>query len=424
MRVDIKIPSVGESITEVEIGEWLKKPGDPVAKNESLLLLETDKATMEVYAPESGTLVDVLKKNGESAAIGEIIGRLETQSNGASATATEAGPQEESPRTAESPGLTPPPDKTIPRMSAEPLGPETSPDQTKPATHDGPAEREIEIIGAKERTAQQLRDAEPVHDESQSAEPRRKAPASADEGVTTRPAAKAERRDEVVPMTLLRRRIAERLVAAQQGAALLTTFNEIDMSAVMQLRKAQGEEFRQKHGIKLGLMSFFVKATVSALQTFREVNADIDGESIVYHNYYDIGVAVGGGKGLVVPVLRDADHMSFADIERAIDDFAGRARDSRLKPEELQGGTFTITNGGVYGSLLSTPIVNPPQSAILGLHAIQERPVARNGRVMARPMMYVALSYDHRIIDGREAVLFLKQIKTMVEQPARILLAC
>lgn len=223
-------------------------------------------------------------------------------------------------------------------------------------------------------------------------------------------------------MSLLRRRIAERLVAAQQNAALLTTFNEIDMSTVIRLREEHGEQFRASQGAKLGFMSFFVKAAVSALQTLAEVNAEIRGTDIVYHRYYDIGVAVGGGKGLVVPVLRNADRMSFADIERAIADFAARAGANQLKPDELQGGTFTITNGGVYGSLLSTPLVNPPQSAILGLHAVQERPVARKGRVVVRPMMYVALTYDHRIIDGREAVLFLKQIKTLIEEPARLLL--
>jgi 2-oxoglutarate dehydrogenase E2 component (dihydrolipoamide succinyltransferase) len=203
---------------------------------------------------------------------------------------------------------------------------------------------------------------------------------------------------------------------------LLTTFNEIDMSAIIKIRQKQGEAFRERHAIKLGFMAFFIKAAITALQTVREANAEIRGNNIVYHRTYDIGVAVGGGKGLVVPVLRDADRMSFAQIERAIDDFARRARESKLRPDELQGGTFTITNGGVYGSLLSTPIVNPPQSAILGLHAIQERPVARNGRVAVRPMMYVALTYDHRIIDGREAVLFLKQVKSMTEQPARLLL--
>jgi 2-oxoglutarate dehydrogenase E2 component (dihydrolipoamide succinyltransferase) len=223
-------------------------------------------------------------------------------------------------------------------------------------------------------------------------------------------------------MSLLRRRIAARLVAAEQNAALLTTFNEIDMSAVIGLRKTHGQAFQEKQRVKLGFMSFFVKAAVRGLQSVGEVNAEINGDSIVYHKYYDIGVAIGGGRGLVVPVLRDAERMSFADIERAIDDFARRAAANQLKPDELQGGTFTITNGGIYGSLFSTPIINPPQSAILGLHAIQERPVARDGTVVVRPMMYAALTYDHRLIDGREAVLFLKEIKSMIEDPARLLL--
>jgi len=287
----------------------------------------------------------------------------------------------------------------------------------------GPSARDVQIIEAKETTAQQVQDTEFPE---QSPEPSTGNGQPAEEqGESIFPGGTAtliSRRDEAVRMTALRRLIAERLVQAQQSAALLTTFNEIDMSAVIALRQAQGEAFQEKHRIKLGFMSFFVKAAVIALQTVREVNAEIRGDEIIYHNYYDIGIAVGGGKGLVVPVLRNAETMSFADIERAIDDFARRAKETRLKPEELQGGTFTITNGGVYGSLLSTPIVNPPQSAILGLHAIQDRPVARGGAVAIRPMMYVALTYDHRLIDGREAVLFLKQIKNMIEEPARMLL--
>ena len=231
-----------------------------------------------------------------------------------------------------------------------------------------------------------------------------------------------DRHEEIVPMTLLRRRIAQRLVEAQHQAALLTTFNEIDMSAVIELRKKYREEFQERYGVKLGFMSFFVKASIEALKRFPQVNAEVRGEDIVYRNYYDIGIAVGGGKGLVVPVLRNAERMSFAEIELAIDSLAGRARENQLKPDELQGGTFTITNGGIFGSLLSTPIVNPPQSGILGLHAIQDRPVARDGQVVIRPMMYVALTYDHRLIDGREAVGFLGLVKEIIEDPARLLL--
>ena len=419
MRVDIKIPSVGESITEVEIGEWLKQAGDAVSKNENLLLLETDKATVEIHAPQAGTLAEVLKQNGESAAVGEVIGRLETNGAGAQAAQSEGTRAENPPLQSPTP-----PDPPSPSPDPAPSGAAETGDgaaEQRLAPEEGPSDGEMEIIGAKEEAAQQAQDAEPAADQRPSIEGRgeeahefREAPAA--------PPPRSEGRDEVVPMSVLRRRIAERLVAAQRNAALLTTFNEIDMSAVIALRRSQGEAFQSQHGIKLGFMSFFVKAAVAALRAVREINAEIDGDKIVYHNYYDIGVAVGGGKGLVVPVLRRAEEMSFAEIERAIADFVARARDNRLRPDELQGGTFTITNGGVYGSLLSTPIINPPQSAILGLHAIQERPVARDGAVVVRPMMYAALTYDHRIVDGREAVLFLKRIKTLIEEPALLLL--
>jgi len=417
MRIDITIPNVGESITEVEIGEWFKKQGDSVRKNEGLLLLETDKATVEVNAPESGTLVEILKQNGESAAVGEVVAHLET-ANGPPSKSQETASGDlaaQREQTADQPNSRP--GTTDRSADAAPAPePERKPIDEKPAAEEefGPSARDVEIIAAKEMAAQETQDAEPA------AEPV-EIPGGGDRA-GRKPAPAGDRRDEVVPMTLLRRRIAERLLAAQRGAALLTTFNEIDMSAVVALRQGHGDAFRQRHGIRLGFMSFFVKAAVTALQTIREVNAEIDGDHIVYHDYCDVGVAVGGGKGLVVPVLRNAQQMSFADIERAIDDFARRARDNRLKPDELQGGTFTITNGGVYGSLLSTPIVNPPQSAILGLHAIQDRPVASAGAVAIRPMMYVALTYDHRLIDGREAVLFLKQVKSMIEEPARMLL--
>ena len=416
MRVDIKIPSVGESITEVEIGEWLKQAGDAVSKNENLLLLETDKATVEIRAPQAGTLAEVLKQNGESAAVGEVIGRLETNGAGAQAAELEGARAENPPPQSPTPPDRPPPE-------AAPSGAAETGDgaaEQRLAPEEGPSERETEIIGAKEEAAQQAQDDEPAADQRPSIEDHGDEAQESEEARAPQPRSKA--RDEVVPMSVLRRRIAERLVAAQRNAALLTTFNEIDMSAVIALRRSQGEAFQSQHGIKLGFMSFFVKAAVAALRAVREINAEIDGDKIVYHNYYDIGVAVGGGKGLVVPVLRRAEEMSFAEIERAIADFVARARDNRLRPDELQGGTFTITNGGVYGSLLSTPIINPPQSAILGLHAIQERPVARDGAVVVRPMMYAALTYDHRIVDGREAVLFLKRIKTLIEEPALLLL--
>ena len=427
MRIDIKIPQVGESITEVEIGEWFKHQGDTVTKNESLLLLETDKASMEIQAPESGVLVEVVKQNGESAAVGEVVARLETKANGAGAQASGTNGQQ---------AAEPLPVDAQPGQNQESSDPSADSDETPPAPastkqpppeisdrveEEEPDEREAAVVGDKEMPAQQVQDAEPSERRVDEAR-REDGAAPLPVGSGSAPSAPPNAGDEVLPMSLLRRRIAERLVAAQQGAALLTTFNEIDMSAVIDLRKSHGYAFKEKHTIKLGFMSFFVKAAVAALQAVREVNAAIEDDNIVYHNHYDIGVAVGGGRGLVVPVLRHAEHMSFAAIERAIDDFARRARDNRLKPDELQGGTFTITNGGVYGSLFSTPIVNPPQSAILGLHAIQDRPVARQGTVAVRPMMYIALTYDHRLIDGREAVLFLKQVKSLIEEPARLLL--
>jgi 2-oxoglutarate dehydrogenase E2 component (dihydrolipoamide succinyltransferase) len=432
MRIDVTVPNVGESITEVEIGEWLKNKGDRVDKNEPLLTVESDKATVEIRAPESATLIDILKNTGDSAAVGEVIAHLEAQSGRAQTTATESRrpqpgiePQGNGADEPRSDGATSGSERIARKVApSEPSDKrENHAAEQPPKEETPPSARDVEIIEAKEPTAQQVQDTESPE---QSPEPSTGNGQPAEEqGESIFPGGTAtsiSRRDEAVRMTALRRLIAERLVQAQQSAALLTTFNEIDMSAVIALRQAQGEAFQEKHRIKLGFMSFFVKAAVIALQTVREVNAEIRGDEIIYHNYYDIGIAVGGGKGLVVPVLRNAETMSFADIERAIDDFARRAKETRLKPEELQGGTFTITNGGVYGSLLSTPIVNPPQSAILGLHAIQDRPVARGGAVAIRPMMYVALTYDHRLIDGREAVLFLKQIKNMIEEPARMLL--
>jgi len=434
MRIDVTVPNVGESITEVEIGEWLKNKGDRVGKNEPMLVVESDKATVEIRAPESATLVEILKNTGDSASVGEVIARLEANTNDARTGAAEAKGAHaaaEPPRENGKDGLGSDGEATgATHTRAELEPPDPAPVETRASQADGEAaqdeislsDRDTEIIAAKEASAQQVQDAEAPEESSEQPQEHARAPQVSNETTAAKPPAPAAQRDQAVRMTALRRLIAERLVQAQQSAALLTTFNEIDMSAVIALRQAQGEAFQEKHRIKLGFMSFFVKAAVIALQTVREVNAEIRGDEIIYHHYYDVGIAVGGGKGLVVPVLRNAETMSFADIERAIDDFARRAKENRLKPEELQGGTFTITNGGVYGSLLSTPIVNPPQSAILGLHAIQDRPVARGGAVAIRPMMYVALTYDHRLIDGREAVLFLKQIKNMIEEPARMLL--
>ncbi|MCO5168911.1 MAG: 2-oxoglutarate dehydrogenase complex dihydrolipoyllysine-residue succinyltransferase [Planctomycetes bacterium] len=395
MAVEVKVPSVGESVYEVTIGEWLKSEGDWVDLDEPVVALETDKASVEVPAPRAGKLARLLKKPGESANIGEAIGIID-----------------ESAAPAPKPAAAPAP---APAAAAAPAGGHVMPAARRVLEERGIPSSAVQPTGPGGRILKEdaLRAAEAKAPPAPRAAPA-KAPAP--------PRVAGAREEEVVPMTPLRRRIAERLVESQQTAALLTTFNEVDMSAVIALRNEYKDSFQQKHGIKLGFMSFFVKAAIEALKAFPAVNAEIRGTDIVYKNYYDIGVAVGGGRGLVVPVIRSAEALSFADVEKTIADFGERARANKLAPEELQGGTFTISNGGVYGSLMSTPIVNPPQVGILGMHAIQERPVARDGQVVIRPMMNVALTYDHRIIDGRESVSFLKRIKECVEAPSRILL--
>ena len=357
MPVELVVPSVGESITEVEIGDWLKNPGEPVDRDEPVVVIETDKVTVELPAPVPGTITQMLKHKGEKASVGDVIGYMEP--NGRGVDQHHSGP----------------PSEAAPYRAGASL------------RH--PSSTEQGILDSK--------------------------------GPPVIPKATG-REEQVIPMTPIRRRIAERMVEAQKNAALVTTFNQIDMSAVMALRHHYEETFRAKYRIKLGFLSFFIKASIEALKLIPQLNAEVRGHDIVYRNYYDIGIAVGGGKGLVVPVLKNAERMSFAEIERAIADFAVRAEANQLKVDELQGGTFTISNGGVYGSMLSTPIVNPPQSGVLGLHVIEDRPVAREGAVVIRPMMYVALTYDHRIVDGREAVTFLKRIKDVIEDPPRMLL--
>lgn len=375
MPIEIKVPTVGESITEVQIADWLKSPGEAVHQDEPVVALETEKVALDLPAPVSGILVKILKQKGETAEVGEVIAHLEE----AAVEKETAAALDQTP--------TPPRDKNVKEHHRD-RGPEQISPTRIPA-------RTIETPTAQEETAASMSVPHP---------------------------AAGEREEEAVPMSLLRRRVAERLVQAQQTAALLTTFNEIDMTAVMDLRRAHQEAFQQRHTVKLGLMSFFVRAAIEALKLIPELNAEIRGGDIVYRYYYDIGIAVGSGRGLVVPVLRNAERLGLAEIETAIADFATRAQTKRLTLEELKGGTFTVTNGGVYGSLLSTPIVNPPQSGILGLHAIQDRPVARDAQVVIRPMMYVALTYDHRLVDGREAVTFLKHVKMCIEDPARMLL--
>ena len=402
--IELKVPAVGESITEVEIGSWLKAEGAAVAKDEALAVIETEKATVELPAPEAGTLVKILKQQGTTAKVGETIAHLETGKN--------------EPVAATIPVTPPPTEKSSAgKARATPLAKRVL------AEHDLRVD-EVPASGPGGRVSK----ADVLHHVEQLQQEKKSAPTTSAAKVippSPSPAAKSgtpAREERVVRMTLLRRTIAKRLVAAQHTAALLTTFNEVDMSAILTLRQQYQETFQKKYGIKLGFMSFFVKAVIDGLKQFPQLNAEIRDTDIVYHNYHDIGLAVSTDRGLVVPVLPDADRLSFAEIEQAVADFAQRAREGKLKPEELTGGTFTITNGGVFGSLLSTPLVNPPQSGILGMHTIQERPVVVAGQVVIRPMMYVALTCDHRIVDGKEAVLFLRRVKETVENPARMLL--
>jgi 2-oxoglutarate dehydrogenase E2 component (dihydrolipoamide succinyltransferase) len=367
--------------------------------------LESEKATVELPAPDSGTLSGLLKQKGDTAKVGEVIGYLEKDGQ------KDASPKVPEPKAAEP--------KPVAQADAGRAEPRVMPAAQIALEEHGLRPGQVKGTGPggriqKEDVLRYLE--EPA---AEAAKPPADAPAATEASVTL---PSSGRQEEVVPMSRLRRTVAERLVQAQNAAALLTTFNELDMTGIVALRKEYGEAFQQKYQVKLGFMSFFVKACIDALKQFPALNAEVREANIVYHNYYDLGVAVGGGKGLVVPVLRNAERMSFAEVELAIADFARRAKDNKLKLNELQGGTFTISNGGVYGSLLSTPIVNPPQSGILGLHAIQDRPVARGGNVVIRPMMYVALTYDHRLVDGREAVSFLKRVKEVIENPARMLM--
>jgi len=422
MAVDVTVPQSGESIREVQIGAWRKAEGDHVAQDEILVQIETDKAAMDLPAPVSGVLKKILKKQGDEATVGDVIAHIEegappsrTDNRGASAGQT-------APSAAAA--ATPAPRQELQAEqaapAAKPAGPDSRvmPSARRVAAQQGVDPAQVQGSGPGGRVVKE--------DVERHAADAAATPAAAKPAVEAPPPPVndldlGERVEETVPMSPMRRVIARNLVEAQQTAALLTTFNEADMSAVMAMRQRYQESFQAKYGIKLGFMSFFVKAAIEALKLIPQVNAEIRGNSIVYKRYYDIGVAIGGGRGLVVPVLRSAERLSFAGIEKAIADFARRAKDNQIELAELKGGTFTISNGGIYGSMLSTPIVNPPQSGILGLHAIQDRPAVVNGQVVVRPMMYLALTYDHRIVDGREAVTFLKHIKELIEDPARIL---
>ncbi len=424
MPTEITVPDLGESIVEATIAEWLKAVGDPVKAGEPVLMLETDKVDLEVGATKDGVLAEIRVQQGEDVKVGDVVGIIDEAA------------------VAEAPGT--PTEKTAeqPPESA----PEASPAE---AAHDEKAERErvsplarklaeekgidlaqVRGTGAHGRVTKEdverhlaeaakpaARPSEPAPAPERPAPPRPEARPAAPPAPTT-----DSRREERIRMSRRRRTIAERLVEAQRTAAMLTTFNEIDMSAIMALRARRKDAFKERYGVSLGLTSFFVKAAIGALKLFPRLNAEIDGDEMVIKHYYDIGVAIGAEEGLIVPVLRDADRMSFAEIERKVREFVEQAQSGTLSLEDLRGGTFTITNGGVFGSLLSTPILNPPQVGILGLHKIEDRPIALNGEVVIRPMMYVALSYDHRIVDGREAVQFLVRVKELAEDPETLLI--
>jgi 2-oxoglutarate dehydrogenase E2 component (dihydrolipoamide succinyltransferase) len=418
----LEVPPIGESVTEVQVGAWRVAPGSAVKKDQILVELESDKATVELPAPADGVLEEIYKPKGSMAGIGEAIGVLRAGA-AAAAGAASAAPAA-APKAAASAAA---PAAAQAKPSGAPAAAgngHVMPSAARLMAETGTPASAVEASGPGGRVLK-----EDVQRASPAAATPVPSPAPAPAAAPAPKAAPAapraplgQREEERVPMSMLRRKIAQNLVAAQQNAALLTTFNEIDMGAVKALREEHQSAFETKYGIRLGFMSFFVKAAVDALRLVPAVNAEVRGDEIVYRHYQDIGVAVGGGKGLVVPVIRNAERLSFAELEQAIADFGKRAKDNKLSLDELTGGTFTISNGGIYGSLLSTPIVNPPQSGILGLHAIQDRPVAREGQVVIRPMMYVALTYDHRLVDGREAVTFLKRIKECVENPARMLL--
>jgi 2-oxoglutarate dehydrogenase E2 component (dihydrolipoamide succinyltransferase) len=413
---EIRVPTLGESVTEATIGKWFKHPGDAVAVDEPLVELETDKVTIEVPAPAAGVLSEISAKDGETVAVGAVLGQIKDGAGAAKTATPAAKPAAAPPATAAAkPAATPAAAKPAASVSDAPLAPsvrrlssESGLDaSTVPGTGKDGRVTKGDMLAAIERAA-----AAPTPVAATAAAVQVRAPSPADDAA----------REERVRMTRLRQTIARRLKEAQNTAAMLTTFNEVDMGHVMALRTQYRDLFEKKHGVKLGFMGFFVKACVQALKDIPAVNAEIDGTDIIYKNYYHIGIAVGTERGLVVPVVRDCDQKSLAEVEKAIADFGHRARDGALKIDELQGGTFSITNGGIYGSLMSTPILNAPQSGILGMHKIQDRPMVVGGKVEVRPMMYLALSYDHRIVDGREAVTFLVRVKELLEEPSRLVL--
>ncbi|MFG1360396.1 2-oxoglutarate dehydrogenase complex dihydrolipoyllysine-residue succinyltransferase [Xanthobacter pseudotagetidis] len=408
MATEIRVPTLGESVTEATIGKWFKKPGEAVKADEPLVELETDKVTVEVPAPASGVLAEIVVKDGETVGVGALLGSI-GEGAGATAAAPAAAPKADAPKPAAAPAPTPAAPAAA--VAAGANGPAVA----RIAAESGVNPASVAGSGKDGRVTKGdmlAAIAAGVPAAPAPAPVVARAPSSADDAA----------REERVKMTKLRQTIARRLKDAQNTAAMLTTFNDVDMGPVMALRAQFKDAFEKKHGVKLGFMGFFTKAVIAALKDLPAVNAEIDGTDIVYKNYYNIGIAVGTEKGLVVPVVRDADLLSVAEIEKQIAGYGRKARDGKLGIEDMQGGTFTITNGGIYGSLMSTPILNAPQSGILGMHRIEERPVAIKGQVVIRPMMYLALSYDHRIVDGREAVTFLVRVKETLEDPARLVL--
>ncbi len=433
MLVDVKVPVLAESVAEATLLNWQKRVGDQVKRGDNLIDIETDKVTLEVAALNDGVISEILRGDGETVGSDEVIARIDTEAKG------------ESPKPA-APSAAEPKQQSLPEMEVKTASasaadvPKLSPavrnmleehklDATEIATTSDRVTKEDVLRHIEGTSTKSTTDATPAQKTESSASPAATPTTTAKASQPASPApvpvltsSTGDRPEEKVPMTRLRKRVAERLLSAQQESAILTTFNEVNMQPVMDIRNRYKDEFEKTHGTKLGFMSFFTRAAIEALKKFPVINASVDGESIIYHGYFDIGIAVSSPRGLVVPIVRDGDTLSLAGIETQIRAFGEKAKDGKLTMEDLTGGTFTITNGGTFGSLLSTPIINPPQSAILGMHAIQQRPVAENGEVVIRPMMYVALSYDHRIIDGREAVQFLVSIKQQLEDPARFLL--
>ncbi len=424
MLIEVKVPQLSESVAEATLVSWHKHVGDAVARDENLIDIETDKVVLELPAPEAGVLVEVLKGNGETVTSGEVIARIDTEAKAAAGAPAQAAAAQSAPASAAvPPGVGPAARKALAEkgltasqvQGSGPGGRVTKADVIHAAVGKAAA-----AAAAPSAPAAAAQPAPAVGGAVPSAP-------SFGSGLAVPPAVNpdaiiGERPEQRVPMSRLRARIAERLLQSQAQNAILTTFNEVNMAPVIELRKKYADKFEKEHGVRLGFMSFFVKAAVHALKKFPILNASVDGNDIVYHGYFDIGIAVGSPRGLVVPILRDADQLSLAQIEKKIAEFATKAKDGKLTLEELSGGTFSISNGGVFGSMLSTPIINPPQSAILGIHATKERPVVENGQIVIRPINYLALSYDHRIIDGREAVLGLVTIKEALEDPARLLL--